>query len=60
MYCVAENRLWPPYLVWVGLNVVPVCIGAFLISYIEPVAAGSGIPLVKCYLNGVKVGDRLI
>ena len=40
---------------WVGLNVVPVTIGSFLIAYIEPVAGGSGIPQVKCYLNGVKV-----
>lgn len=23
--------------------------------YHQPVAAGSGLPLVKCYLNGVKV-----
>lgn len=23
--------------------------------YVKPVAAGSGIPQVKCYLNGVKV-----
>ena len=37
------------------LNVIPVCMGSFLVSYIEPVAGGSGIPQVKCYLNGVKV-----
>lgn len=40
---------------WVVLNVVPVLIGAILVSYIEPIAAGSGIPQVKCYLNGVKI-----
>lgn len=34
---------------------VPVLIGAVLVAYIEPVAAGSGIPQVKCYLNGVKI-----
>lgn len=28
---------------------------SFLIYLIQPVAAGSGIPQVKCYLNGVKV-----
>ena len=49
-----ENVLWIPYLVWVMLNVIPVCMGSFLVSYIEPVAGGSGIPQVKCYLNGVK------
>lgn len=26
-----------------------------LVTYVEPVAAGSGIPLVKCYLNGIKI-----
>ena len=26
-----------------------------LVAYIEPIAAGSGIPQVKCYLNGIKI-----
>lgn len=51
----AENCLWLPYLIWLGLNIIPVLIGAILVAYVEPVAAGSGIPQVKCYLNGVKV-----
>ena len=38
-----------------ALNVGPVLIGSFLIAYVEPVAGGSGIPQVKCYLNGVKI-----
>ena len=56
-HCVEEknNCLYLPYLLWVSLNVVPVLIGSFLIAYIEPVAGGSGIPQVKCYLNGVKI-----
>lgn len=53
--CVMEGCLWLPYMMWLVLNVVPVFIGAVLVSYIEPVAAGSGIPQVKCYLNGVKI-----
>ncbi|XP_076240097.1 chloride channel protein 7 [Calliopsis andreniformis] len=53
--CVNDNCLWLPYLLWLALNLVPVLIGAVLVSYVEPVAAGSGIPQVKCYLNGVKV-----
>lgn len=36
-------------------NVVPVMIGSILVAYVEPIAAGSGIPQVKCYLNGVHV-----
>lgn len=26
-----------------------------MVAFVEPVAAGSGIPQVKCYLNGVKI-----
>lgn len=29
--------------------------GSLMVAYIEPQAAGSGVPLVKCYLNGIKV-----
>jgi H+/Cl- antiporter ClcA len=54
-HCVTGGCLWVPYLMWLVLNIVPVFIGAVLVSYIEPVAAGSGIPQVKCYLNGVKI-----
>ena len=56
-HCVQEeyNCLYIPYLMWVGLNVAPAVIGSFLVAYMEPVALGSGIPQVKCYLNGVKV-----
>lgn len=50
-----EGCIWLPYVMWLLLNIVPVLIGAILVSYIEPVAAGSGIPQVKCYLNGVKI-----
>ncbi|KAL0603341.1 LOW QUALITY PROTEIN: Chloride transport protein 6 [Plecturocebus cupreus] len=37
-----------------GFNLTFVFLGSLLVL-IEPVAAGSGIPEVKCYLNGVKV-----
>jgi chloride channel 7 len=29
--------------------------GCFVIILFQPIAAGSGIPQVKCYLNGVKI-----
>ncbi|XP_035733197.1 H(+)/Cl(-) exchange transporter 7-like [Vespa mandarinia] len=54
-HCVVNNCLWLPYLLWLTSNLIPVLIGALLVSYVEPVAAGSGIPQVKCYLNGIKV-----
>ncbi|XP_066597551.1 H(+)/Cl(-) exchange transporter 7 [Prorops nasuta] len=54
-HCINENCLWLPFLLWMCLNAVPVVIGATLVAYVEPIAAGSGIPQVKCYLNGVKI-----
>ncbi|XP_031829641.1 chloride channel protein 7 [Nomia melanderi] len=53
--CILNNCLWLPYMIWLALNLLPVLIGAVLVSYVEPIAAGSGIPQVKCYLNGIKV-----
>ncbi len=44
-----------PYIFYTLMNVIPVIMGSILVTYVEPVAAGSGIPLVKCYLNGIKV-----
>ncbi|XP_045497724.1 H(+)/Cl(-) exchange transporter 7 [Colias croceus] len=49
------DKLYIPYLLWVLTNISIVFIGSVLVAYVEPVAAGSGIPQVKCYLNGVKV-----
>ncbi|XP_037948241.1 H(+)/Cl(-) exchange transporter 7 [Teleopsis dalmanni] len=44
-----------PYLLWMTVSVIPVALGATLVTYIEPITAGSGIPQVKAYLNGVKI-----
>lgn len=66
-----------PYIFYILTNIVPVMFGAILVTYVEPVAAGSGkicskllngialkslnlflssgIPAVKCYLNGIKI-----
>ncbi|KAJ8964402.1 hypothetical protein NQ314_004939 [Rhamnusium bicolor] len=52
---VAQGKLYIPYGLWVLYNVVPVFIGSMLVAFVEPIAAGSGIPQVKCYLNGVKI-----
>ncbi|XP_069762779.1 H(+)/Cl(-) exchange transporter 7 [Narcine bancroftii] len=40
---------------WASLNAGFVMIGSILVAFVEPAAAGSGIPQIKCYLNGVKV-----
>lgn len=53
--CVLGNCLWYPYAMWLVLNIIPVLVGSILVAYVEPIAAGSGIPQVKCYLNGIKI-----
>uniref|UniRef100_A0A131YHF8 Chloride channel protein n=1 Tax=Rhipicephalus appendiculatus TaxID=34631 RepID=A0A131YHF8_RHIAP len=53
--CIRRDCIILPYLGWVGMNAAAVLAGAILVAYVAPVAAASGIPVIKCYLNGVKV-----
>jgi chloride channel 7 len=53
--CVKEDCLYIPYLQWLGISSGFAAIAALLVTFGEPVAGGSGIPLVKCYLNGINV-----
>lgn len=41
------------FVVYAGFNMFLVMVAALLCVYIGPSAAGSGIPEVKAYLNGV-------
>ncbi|KAL9915534.1 chloride channel protein 7 [Glossina fuscipes fuscipes] len=52
---ISTGDLVIPYLYWLILSIVPVSLGAAMVTYIEPVTAGSGVPQVKSYLNGVKI-----
>ncbi|XP_066140064.1 H(+)/Cl(-) exchange transporter 7 [Euwallacea fornicatus] len=52
---VTQGSLYIPYFYWILFNATPVLIGSILVAYVEPIAAGSGIPQVKCYLNGVNI-----
>uniref|UniRef100_A0A8C7MYC6 Chloride channel protein n=1 Tax=Oncorhynchus kisutch TaxID=8019 RepID=A0A8C7MYC6_ONCKI len=42
-------------ILWAVLNSAFVMLGAVIVAFFEPGAAGSGIPQIKCYLNGVKI-----
>ena len=44
------------FLALLGLNVVCALVSS-VASAFQPVSAGSGIPEVKCYLNGIKIPD---
>ena len=53
--CIGDNCLYEPLLLWISLN-MGLSLGAVcLCVFLAPAAAGSGIPMVKCYLNGVKI-----
>ncbi|XP_054264197.1 H(+)/Cl(-) exchange transporter 7-like [Macrosteles quadrilineatus] len=53
--CSDVDCMYTPYLFWLASNLVAVLPGAVLVAYVEPIAMGSGIPHVKCYLNGIKM-----
>lgn len=53
--CAEHYCLVNPLLAWAGFNALFVMVGALLTAFFAPVAAGSGIPQIKCFLNGVKV-----
>ncbi|XP_026058023.1 H(+)/Cl(-) exchange transporter 7-like [Carassius auratus] len=42
-------------ILWAVLNSAFVMVGALAVAFLEPTAAGSGIPQIKCFLNGVKI-----
>ncbi|XP_050394865.2 H(+)/Cl(-) exchange transporter 7 [Patella vulgata] len=53
--CVESFCLYTPFLLWVAFNAGIVMFGAIFTAYGEPMSAGSGIPQIKCYLNGIKI-----
>ncbi|KAJ1400414.1 Chloride channel, voltage gated [Sesbania bispinosa] len=48
-----SQKYYQAFAVYVGCNMVLAIAAAVLCAYIAPAAAGSGIPEVKAYLNGV-------
>ncbi|XP_039125599.1 LOW QUALITY PROTEIN: chloride channel protein CLC-c-like [Dioscorea cayenensis subsp. rotundata] len=48
-----EQRFFEAFVVFAGCNLILAAGAALLCAYVAPAAAGSGIPEVKAYLNGV-------
>ena len=48
-----------PYLVYLTFTVLYAAAAGGLVSFVEPLAAGSGIPELKTYLNGVHLPNLL-
>lgn len=55
-----QEQLWVACLVYAAFNVAAVFLAAVLCTFVSPSAAGSGIPEVKAYLNGVDTPDILL
>lgn len=49
-----KARRGASFFAWTGYNLLFASMATFMV-YLEPVAAGSGIPEVKCYLNGINI-----
>jgi len=45
--------LWFRFTVWLLISLLLASVAGALVCYVEPLCAGSGIPEIKCYLNGV-------
>ncbi|XP_059170124.1 H(+)/Cl(-) exchange transporter 7-like [Physella acuta] len=48
-----------PAMIWICINAVITLLGSSLVTFLQPMAAGSGIPLIKSYLNGVRIPGLL-
>ncbi|KAL9269268.1 Chloride channel protein CLC-c-like protein [Drosera capensis] len=49
----ADGKYFKAFLVYAGCNIGLAAVAGALCSFVAPAAAGSGIPEVKAYLNGV-------
>ena len=50
---------WAPYATYTSISLGYALVAACLVSYVEPLAAGSGIAEVKTYLNGIHIKGLL-
>ena len=46
---------WAPYVAFLFFTMGFSCLSGCIVSYAAPLAAGSGIPEIKSYLNGVRI-----
>ncbi|CAB3397413.1 unnamed protein product [Caenorhabditis bovis] len=49
--------MWTVMIAWIVYNCVLVTIASILVIFISPIAGGSGIPQIKCYLNGIAIPE---
>ncbi|VDK76725.1 unnamed protein product [Litomosoides sigmodontis] len=52
---VGGGCIWTVEFAWICYNCFLITISASLVLFLSPIAAGSGISQVKCFLNGVEI-----
>ncbi|EJW85666.1 chloride channel protein 7 [Wuchereria bancrofti] len=52
---VGGGCIWTVEFAWICYNCILITISACLVIFLSPIAAGSGISQVKCFLNGVEI-----
>lgn len=50
---------WSPYATFVFISLLYASVAGSLVSFVEPLAAGSGIAEIKTYLNGIHIKGLL-
>lgn len=55
----SAGGFWAPYAVYMAFCLFYATLAASVVSFFEPLAAGSGIPELKTYLNGVQIEGLL-
>ena len=55
----AAGGFWAPFATYTSISLGYALVAACLVSYVEPLAAGSGIAEVKTYLNGIHIKGLL-
>jgi chloride channel 7 len=55
VWTTAEIPFAQPFFLYIALNLALVSVAAGLVVFVEPVARGSGISEIKCFLNGIRI-----
>lgn len=54
----SAGGFWAPYLAFLFFTMGFSCLSGCIVSFAAPLAAGSGIPEIKSYLNGVRIKGK--
>ncbi|DBB10920.1 TPA: hypothetical protein ACH3X3_007381 [Trebouxia sp. C0006] len=55
----SHGGFWAPFATFVSISIGYAIVAGSLVAFVEPLAAGSGIPEIKTYLNGIHIKGLL-